>query len=349
MNNQELIDKLEKEQILSRREFAQLIAGYTPADKAYAQKKAQKIAQKHFGNKIFFRGIIEFTNFCKNDCYYCGIRKSNSECSRYRMSLEDILNCCANAYDWGFRTFVLQGGEDPYYTDEKMLEIIKAIHAAYPDCAITLSIGEKEHDSYQAFFEAGANRYLLRHETATKEHYKALHPAEMSFEHRIKCLEDLKSIGYQTGCGAMIGAPFQTAQTLAEDMYYMASFKPQMIGMGPFIPHHQTPFSQFAHGSVDLTIFLLSLCRIMLPTVLLPATTALGSLDTDGRKAGVLAGCNVIMPNVSPFTNRKKYTLYDNKAISGEDGGEELQVLQKHMEEIGYTLYCAKGDYFSIS
>lgn len=345
MNNQDLIIKLQNEHNLPLNEWQQLISTYTPTEQKFAADLAQKIALEHFGNKIYFRGIIEFTNYCRNNCLYCGIRRGNTQANRYRMSLEEILSCCELAYSWGFRTFVLQGGEDPYYTDEIMIGIISAIHQAYPDCAITLSIGEKEHDSYQAFFDAGANRYLLRHETATHSHYAQMHPAEMSMEHRLKCLDDLKAIGYQTGCGAMIGAPYQTVETLARDMDYMAKFKPQMIGMGPFIPHAQTPFHHFPAGSVELTLFLMSLCRIMLPEVLLPATTALGSLDTDGRKRGVLAGCNVIMPNISPFANRKKYSLYDNKAITGEDGGEELRVLQEHMEDIGYTLYSVRGDY----
>lgn len=345
MSNKDLILQLKEDHNLSLPAWQTLIGTHTAADAQYAAELARKIAVSNFGNKIFFRGIIEYTNYCRNNCYYCGIRRGNTHASRYRMNLEEILSCCEAGYKWGFRTFVLQGGEDPYYTDEMMIEIISTIRHNYPDCAITLSIGEKEHDSYQAFFDAGANRYLLRHETATESHYRQMHPAEMSMTHRLKCLEDLKTIGYQTGCGAMIGAPYQTAETLATDMDYMARFKPQMIGMGPFIPHAETPFRDFPAGSVDLTLFLLSLCRIMLPEVLLPATTALGSLDTDGRKRGVLCGCNVIMPNISPFANRKKYSLYDHKAISGEDGGEELKVLQAHMEDIGYTLYSVRGDY----
>lgn len=345
MNNKDLILQLKEEHNLPLHAWQTLISTHTAEDAQCAADTAREIAVSHFGNKIFFRGIIEYTNNCRNNCYYCGIRRGNTELSRYRMNLEEILSCCEAGYEWGFRTFVLQGGEDPYYTDEKMVEIISAIHQNYPDCAITLSIGEKERASYQAFFDAGANRYLLRHETATESHYRQMHPAEMILSHRLKCLEDLKDIGYQTGCGAMIGAPYQTVETLAADMDYMARFKPQMIGMGPFIPHAQTPFRDFPAGSVDLTLFLLSLCRIMLPEVLLPATTALGSLDTDGRKRGVLCGCNVIMPNISPFKNRKKYALYDHKAVTGEDGGEELKVLQAHMEDIGYTLYSVRGDY----
>ncbi|MDY4574488.1 MAG: [FeFe] hydrogenase H-cluster radical SAM maturase HydE [Intestinibacter sp.] len=345
MNNVEIIDKLNENKCLSFSEWEQLLETFTEEDAKYAADIAREIAVSKFGKKIFFRGIVEFTNYCKNDCYYCGIRCSNKNAVRYRLSKEDILSCCEEGYKYGYRTFVLQGGEDRHYTDDMIVDIVSEIHQRFPDCAITLSIGEKERESYQRFFDAGARRYLLRHETANEEHYRKLHPEKLSLKHRMNCLKDLKEIGYQTGCGCMVGSPYQTISDLCEDMIYMSEFKPQMIGIGPFIPHKDTPFRDFESGSVEMTLFLLSLCRIMLPDVLLPATTALGTAKSDGRKLGVLCGANVIMPNLSPIAVRKNYLLYDNKAISGEDAGENLRVLQDHMSEIGYEIVVDRGDY----
>lgn len=348
LTNKDLIEKLNGEKKLYIHEWEQLLGTYTEADKDYAAKLAREISNKNFGNKIFFRGIIEFTNHCKNNCNYCGIRRGNKCASRYRLSKEDILLCCEEGYKYGYRTFVLQGGEDKFYNDELMVDIIKEIRENYPDCAITLSIGEKCKDSYEKFFKAGANRYLLRHETADKEHYNKLHPLELSWEHRMKCLEDLKEIGYQTGCGLMVGSPYQTINHLAKDMLFIGEFEPEMIGIGPFIPHKDTPFKEFPAGSVDTTLFLLSLCRIMLPNVLLPATTALGTVSGEGKQLGVLAGANVVMPNLSPLSVRKKYMLYDNKAINDDDAGENLNILQEHMKKIGYEVVINKGDFKKV-
>ena len=345
MKNTELIKKLDAEKALSREEWRQLIGTFTDGDREFARTIAQGIALERFGRGIFFRGIVEFTNFCKNDCLYCGIRRDDRGVQRYRLEKDDILGCCRSGWAAGFRTFVLQGGEDPFYTDDLMAEIVSAIRAEFPTCAITLSIGEKSRESYQRFFDAGANRYLLRHETANKEHYGRMHPPDQTFENRMRCLRDLKDIGYQTGAGMMVGAPYQTVETLTDDMLFLGSFCPEMIGMGPFIPHHGTPFRDFPAGSTTATLMLLSLCRIMLPDVLLPATTALSTLSGDGRKLGVLAGANVIMPNLSPVADRKKYMLYDNKAITGDDAAESLNVLQRHLDEIGYQLVVSRGDY----
>lgn len=345
MNNTSLIDKLKIENSLSFSEWQQLLETFTKEDAAYASNVAREIAVNKFGNKVFFRGIVEFTNYCKNDCYYCGIRCSNKNAVRYRLSKEDILICCEEGYKHGYRTFVLQGGEDNHYTDDMIVDIVSEIHSRFPDCAITLSIGEKERESYERFFKAGATRYLLRHETANEEHYGKLHPKKMSLKNRINCLKNLKEIGYQTGCGCMVGTPHQKITDLCEDMMFMSEFKPEMIGIGPFISHKDTPFRDCESGSVDMTLFLLSLCRIMLPNVLLPATTALGTVRGDGRKLGVLCGANVIMPNLSPIAVRKNYLLYDNKAINGEDAGENLKALQDHMSEIGYEIVIDRGDY----
>ena len=306
---------------------------------------ARKIQKEQFGNRIYTRGLIEFTNFCKNDCYYCGIRRSNRQAKRYRLTMEQILECCKSGYELGFRTFVLQGGEDGYFTDERMEEIVRTVRTSYPECAITLSLGERSRESYQRLYEAGANRYLLRHETAKASHYQKLHPPELSLSNRKRCLYDLKEIGYQTGTGFMVGSPGQTAECLAEDMLLIRELNPQMVGIGPFIPHHGTPFSGEPGGTVELTLFLLGLLRVMLPKVLLPATTALGTIDPQGREKGILAGANVVMPNLSPQSVRKKYELYDNKICTGDEAAECRQCLAKRMEAIGYELVIDRGDY----
>jgi len=345
MTNRELIGKLNIDKTLSPEEWKLLLSTYTDEDREYAGEIAREIALRKYGNKIFFRGIIEFTNICKNDCLYCGIRRSNSCVSRYRLSKEDIIASCDEGYKLGFRTFVLQGGEDAYYTDAIMADIISAMRKKYPDCAITLSIGERTRESYEKLLAAGANRYLLRHETADGLHYGKLHPPELSLQNRLRCLNDLKEIGYQTGCGCMVGSPYQTVDCLVKDMVFMGCFKPEMIGIGPFIPHKESPFKDFKAGSTDLTLFLLSLCRIMLPDVLLPATTALGTLTDNGRQLGIKAGANVIMPNLSPMEVRRKYMLYDNKLGTGDNAGEGMRKVKKQIEEIGYEMVIDRGDH----
>ena len=344
MRNKALIDKLNRQKFLSEGEWTDLIRTFDNDDRVYAATIARDIAKAHFGTHIFFRGIIEFSNYCRNNCLYCGIRCDNRNAVRYRLTKEDILSCCRHGYDLGFRTFVLQSGEDMYFTDERLLGIVSSIRGRYPDCAITLSVGERSRRSYQALFDAGADRYLLRHETADKEHYSMIHPASLSWENRIKCLNDLKDIGYQTGCGFMVGSPYQQPRHLAKDMLFLREFQPEMVGIGPFIPHKDTPFADFPAGSAELTLFLLSLCRIMLPGVLLPATTALGTLDRNGRMAGVLAGANVIMPNLSPGCVKEKYMLYDNKPVN-EDDAAAITLLDGQLAEIGYRLKIGRGDY----
>ncbi|MGN0335833.1 MAG: [FeFe] hydrogenase H-cluster radical SAM maturase HydE [Lachnospiraceae bacterium] len=341
----QLIEQLNREKKLAHEEWKQLLTEFVPEDAAYAAELARRIAVSRFGKKIYFRGIIEFTNFCKNDCYYCGIRRSNKNADRYRLSGEEILECCREGYECGFRTFVLQGGEDGYFTDEVLTDLVSTIRRRYPDCAITLSVGERSRESYQKLYDAGADRYLLRHETADKALYEKWHPKTQTMENRMRCLKDLKEIGYQTGCGIMVGAPYQTADEIAADMEMMTDFEPQMIGIGPFIPHSDTPFRDQAAGSAELTLFLLSLCRILFPDVLLPATTALGTLQEDGRKRGVLAGCNVVMPNLSPESVRKKYMLYDNKAGTEDTAASGIEKLTAQMDAIGYQVIAGRGDY----
>lgn len=340
-----IITALSAGEPLRHEDWLRLITDASEEDRRFSRDLACELTQERFGRRVFFRGIIEFTNYCKNDCYYCGIRCSNRCLSRYRLTEDEILSCCEGGYRLGYRTFVLQGGEDGWWTDEKITALVRRVRAQYPDCAITLSIGEKSREAYQAFFDAGADRYLLRHETANEAHYAKLHPARQTLSNRIRCLRDLKDIGYQTGAGMMIGAPYQTAETLAQDMEFLADLRPEMVGMGPFLPHKDTPFRDFPHGSAELTLYLLSLVRLLLPDALLPATTALGTLDADGRQQGVLSGCNVVMPNLSPMAVRQKYLLYDNKAGVGDDGESSLRKLRAQMQEIGYEVAVGRGDY----
>jgi len=345
MNNRDRVDIIEKRGILPREELAELLATFGDEDRAYAAKKARDISLAHFGNKIYLRGLIELSNYCKNDCYYCGIRKSNKKAVRYRLTEDEILYCCEWAYGAGFRTFVLQGGEDEYFTDERLTAIIRDIKDRYPDCALTLSLGERSRRSYELLFQAGADRYLLRHETADRAHYAMLHPSELSLDTRMRCLRDLKEIGFQTGCGMMVGSPFQTAQNLADDLIFISSFKPHMVGLGPFIPHKETPFAGCPAGRAEDTLFLLSLVRLMLPKVLLPSTTALGTVAEDGRERGILAGANVLMPNISPLEMRKNYLLYDNKIGTADDASESLELVTAKIKSIGYEVSVDRGDY----
>ena len=339
-----LIEKLNNTHSLNKDEALQLI-------KQGAQHKnllfalAQQTAQKSFGRQIFVRGLIEFTNYCKNDCYYCGIRRSNKNAARYRLTQEEILECCHAGYGLGFRTFVLQGGEDYFYSDEDIAAIVRAIKAQHPDCAVTLSIGERSRETYAMWKKAGTNRYLLRHETADFAHYAKLHPAELSAANRQQCLYTLKELGYQAGAGFMVGSPCQTAENLADDLMFLQKLRPQMIGIGPFIPHHDTPFKDEPAGSVELTLVLLAILRLLFPHVLLPATTALGTLAPGGRLLGIKAGANVIMPNLSPQNVRGKYLLYDNKLHTGAEAAEALNELQREVASIGYRIVSARGDY----
>lgn len=339
-----LIQKLRDTRNLTKQEWISLIENRTPELSEYLFAQAREVRQQHYGTDIYIRGLIEFTNYCRNDCYYCGIRKSNGNVSRYRLTKEDILNCCRRGYELGFRTFVLQGGEDGYYTDERMTELIGKIKESYPDCAITLSIGEKPYESYKRFYEAGADRYLLRHETCNANHYGILHPPVLTAENRQKCLWNLKKIGYQVGTGFMVGSPHQTAEHLAEDMLFIKELNPQMVGIGPFIPHHDTPFAEEKGGTLELTLFMLGLLRLMLPKVLLPSTTALGTIDPNGRELGILAGANVVMPNLSPANVREKYLLYDNKLCTGDEAAESCQNLKERMKKIGYEVVVTRGD-----
>ena len=346
MNNTitEITEKLNHGQKLKHSEFVMLLKSNNAELRENLSKKADQVRRLHFDNNVYIRGLIEFTNYCKNDCYYCGIRKSNKNASRYRLTKDDILECCQNGYKLGFRTFVLQGGEDPYYNDDMLEDIIFSIRNSYSDCAITLSIGERSFNSYKRLFDAGADRYLLREETADSSHYKILHPDEMSYDNRMECLNNLKSIGYQVGCGFMVGSPKQTAENIANDLMFIQEFRPHMVGIGPYITHVDTPFSTESNGTLEDTLLIISILRLIEPKLLLPATTSLGTIHPLGREMGIKAGANVIMPNLSPTNVRKKFMLYDNKICTGDESAECVRCVNTKMASIGYNVVTDRGD-----
>lgn len=339
-----IVEKLYSTGDLSDSELEQLILTDDEEAAELLKKYADETRRKYYGDKVFLRGLIEISSYCKNDCTYCGIRRSNKDADRYRLSREEILSCCENGYELGFRTFVMQGGEDPYFSDDVMVSIISEMREKYPDCAITLSLGERSRESYKKMKDAGADRYLLRHEAASEELYSKLHPKEMSLQNRKKCLFDLRELGYQVGAGFMVGAPFQTVKDLICDLRFLQELRPQMIGIGPFVPHHNTPFADEKGGTLELTLRLLGILRLLFPKVLLPATTALGTISPIGRELGLKTGCNVVMPNLSPVKVRKKYDLYDNKICTGEEAAECRGCLQRRIESAGYTVANERGD-----
>lgn len=345
----EIVEKLRLSHDISDAELKLLIETGDEAAAGLLKRYADDTRREFYGDKVFLRGLIEISSYCRNDCLYCGIRRSNKDADRYRLSREEILSCCENGYGLGFRTFVMQGGEDPYFTDDVIVPIISEIREKYPDCAITLSLGERSFESYKKMKEAGADRYLLRHEAADAGLYSSLHPAEMSLSHRKECLFQLRELGYQVGAGFMVGAPGQTTEHIIADLRFLQELRPQMIGIGPFVPHHMTPFAGEKGGTLELTLRLLGILRLMFPDVLLPATTALGTIAPNGRELGLQTGCNVVMPNLSPVKVRKKYDLYDNKICTGEEAAECRGCLQRRIESAGYTVSAERGDAPSFS
>lgn len=339
-----LIQKLSITHSLSVDEYEYLLNNRTPEAAELLAKRADEVRREIYGNSVFIRGLIEISNICKNDCLYCGIRKSNANCDRYRLTPEEILDCAKKGYELGFRTFVMQGGEDGFFTDEILCDIIKKIKELFPDCAVTLSLGERSYESYRRLKEAGADRYLLRHEAVSNDLYKSLHPEKMLLQNRLECLKNLKKIGFQTGCGFMVGAPYQANRHIAEDLKFIEEFQPDMCGIGPFVPHKDTPFKDFPVGTVELTCYLLSIIRLIKPNILLPSTTALGTIHPTGREMGILSGANVVMPNLSPESARKKYELYNNKLNTGAENAFHLQQLREKMEKIGFEIISARGD-----
>jgi len=340
-----LLQRLETEHALPRNVWLELLRGHSPELQAAAARRAFAVRTRNFGNKVYLRGLIEFTNYCRNNCYYCGIRAGNPKAQRYRLTESEILAAGHHGYELGFRTVVLQGGEDPGFGDDALARVVEKLKAVHPDCAVTLSCGERPYEVYRRWKEAGADRYLLRHESANAGHYARLHPAGQILQTRLDCLQMLRELHFQVGAGFMVGSPYQTAETLADDLIFLSSFRPEMVGIGPFIPHCDTPFAQEKAGSVELTLYLLSLIRLMLPKVLLPATTALATLDPDGRRKGFAAGANVIMPNLSPPDVREKYLLYDHKAHTGLESADSFAKLIQSLAGLGFTAGPDRGDY----
>ena len=345
MNNTERIGQLKKESMLGAEDLRMLLTTLTPEEEQLLYDTACEVRRGVYGTDVYLRGLIEFSSYCRNNCLYCGLRRGNEHCERYRLETEEILECADRGYELGFRTIVLQSGEDLWYSDDKICSIVSQIKERHPDIAVTLSIGEKSRASYQAYFDAGADRYLLRHETYNAEHYRRLHPKEMSRENRIRCLQDLKDIGYQVGCGIMVGSPYQTADHIVEDLLFMRQFHPQMVGIGPFIPHKDTPFRDMSRGTLEDTLHLLAITRLLLPDVLLPATTALGTIDPRGREKGILAGANVVMPNLSPSSVREKYMLYDGKICTGDEAAECRRCMEQRISSVGYRVVVSRGDW----
>ena len=336
-----IIDKLYNEFDLTDDEFAELI---DLENREYLVKMAQSRREEYYGKKVFVRGLVEISNFCKNNCYYCGIRAENTSLTRYRLTQEEILDCCKIGYELGLRTFVMQSGEDVKLDDDFVCSTISKIKENYSDCAVTLSLGEKSYNTYKSYFDAGADRYLLRHESADALHYSKLHPGNMTLENRKECLWNLKEIGYQVGAGFMIGSPHQTLDNLVSDLKFLQELRPDMIGIGPFLPHSDTPFAKAEKGSMQRTLNLISILRLMLPYALIPSTTALGTISPKGREEGLLAGANVVMPNLSPIRVRKMYQLYDGKISTGEESAQSIELLRQTVQKIGYEVVVDRGD-----
>ncbi len=338
------IDRLFEQGSLPREGYRDLLACSDPLVQDYLHSKAQEVAQRTFGNRVYLRGLIEVTSYCRNNCYYCGLRASNRDAERYRLTEEQILECCREGYSLGLRTFVLQGGEDPTMDSDFIESVVRKIADEFPACAITLSLGERSREEYARFFAAGASRYLLRHETFNAAHYGQLHPAAMSQSNRFEALKALNDVGYQVGTGVMVGSPYQTLDHLVEDILFIEEFKPHMIGIGPFISHHQTPFATQPNGDVDLTLRLLSIFRLINPLALIPSTTALATLDSKGHQRGIRAGANVIMPNLSPAAVRAKYAIYDNKVAFGSEAAQGISNLGQQLSAVGYEVSFERGD-----
>lgn len=345
MTNNELIEQLYRDTTLPAAGLLQLLTSLAPEEEEHLYRRAREVREAHYGKEVYLRGLVEFSSYCRNDCKYCGIRRSNGNAQRYRLTKDQIIECSDAGYRLGFRTFVLQSGEDLAFTTDDICEIVSEIRRRHPDCAVTLSIGEKTRAEYQAYYDAGAERYLLRQETSNPDHYAFLHPAELSIENRKRCLWDLKEIGYQVGCGIMVGSPRQTPENVIEDLNFMKELEPQMIGIGPFIHHKDTPFRDESDGTLEDTLHLLGILRLMFPNSLLPATTALGTINPRGRELGILAGANVVMPNLSPRGVRAKYLLYDGKICTGDEAAECKRCMERRIESVGYEVVVSRGDY----
>lgn len=340
----DLIEKLYQTSTLEESELLYLLEHYSLEATQLLAKRADEVRRRHYGDKVYLRGLVEFTNYCHRHCKYCGIRSENTKVSRYRLKEEEIIGCIEMGYNLGYRTIVLQGGEDIYYTDDKIVALLEDIKARWPEIAITLSIGEKSYASYERFFKAGAERYLLRHEAASMQLYKTLHP-HMSYENRMRCLRDLKDIGYQVGTGFIVGLPGQTLKDLVQDLMFIKAFKPHMVGIGPFMPQKDTPLGKMPAGTAEMTTYLIAILRLLQGDLLLPATTSLGSVDPLGREKGLKAGANVVMPNLSPVHVREKYALYDGKICTGDEAAQCRKCIDRRIERAGYKVDMCRGDH----
>lgn len=339
-----IFKKIDEGRGLDRADLRYLLENRETVEEAVFEK-ARAVSDRHFHKKIYVRGLIEFSNYCHNNCYYCGIRRDNDEVARYRLTAEEMEAAVAVGAQAGFQTFVLQGGEDAYFTDERLADWLRRIKKIQPGCAITLSVGERSRESYARLKEAGADRFLLRHETYDPEHYKKLHPKEMDRDRRLACLYELKALGYQVGSGFMVGSPYQSTENLVEDFMFLQKLQPAMIGIGPYVRHHATPFRDFENGSVELTAMCIAILRLLFPTANIPSTTAMQTLAADGRNRGILAGANVFMPNLSPPRVRESYALYDNKAAFALEAAENLRDLKAQIAELGYEIVMSRGDF----
>jgi len=340
---QVLLDKLYKENKLGRDEIVLLLRQLDEEHKEVLFNYARLTKERFYGKKVYMRGLIEFSSICRQNCLYCGLRAQNSKAGRYRLAKDEILECCSEGYRLGYRTFVLQSGEDPWYTVEKMVDIIRSVKEKFPDTALTLSIGERSREEYEAMYAAGADRYLLRHETVSRRLYEQLHPG-MSFDERQNCLKILKEIGYQVGAGFMVGLPGQTEEDLAEDLCFLKELNPHMIGIGPFIPHSETPLKDTKGGTVEDTRVMLAIARLLVPDSLMPATTAMGTLHKQGRELALQAGANVVMPNLSPVAVRAKYALYENKICTGDEAAHCRHCIEGRIQAAGYEADMSRGD-----
>ena len=346
----ELIERLASDHRLDASQMGELLRSATQDLNVLQQLRdnAVRTAREQFGLGIYIRGLIELSSFCKCDCLYCGLRRSNRTAERYRLTHEEVMACCREGYALGFRTFVLQGGEDGTHTDEWLVELISDMRRTYPDVAITLSLGERTEESYRRLKEAGANRYLLRHEAANEELYASLHPSSKGLKHRLECLEALKRCGYQTGMGMMIGVKGQSVDHIVEDLLLIERMQPEMVGIGPFLPHKATPLGSEPAGELNMVLATIAIVRLMLPKALLPSTTALATLHPRGRLEGILSGANVVMPNLSPSDVRAKYAIYENKASWGKEAAEGLSALESELNTIGYHIDYARGDFNNL-
>lgn len=301
---------------------------------------ADKIRHDNVGDGVHLRGLIEFSNICKRSCKYCGLRAADKFIDRYRISSDEIVSYAEHAVKTGYKTIVLQSGEDEYFTTDRICEIISRIKKL--GAALTLSIGERSFEDYKAFKESGADRYLIRIETTDRNLYKKMHP-HMDFDNRLRCLKDLKTLGYEVGTGCLVGLPEQSIDSLADDILFFKEIDADMVGIGPFIPHPHTPLKDASNGSFILALKVMALTRILLPDINIPATTAMETLNPNGRIIALKSGANVVMPNVTTTEYRAKYEIYPNKICINENPDKCRECISAKIKSIGRTVSTSYG------